>query len=408
MKRLCIITECIPSPTSKHGVFKRLGVFLQAFKDKANIDFLFYPRHDQLLPEEELRILIEEVWAIKANVIIQQPKGNCRNNLKSLSSFLCSLTDFKQQDNYKNICGPEQIAGLDNYLNTHQPDLIFAHRLSTMAALLSSSVKPLPPIIFDLDDIEHISYAREISRPPKWLSKNILYFQIPALMLGEKKATKLAAKTFVCSDSDAKYLSRIYRSRTIYSIPNAIEIPKETTIPGTELAVLFIGTYVYQPNVEAAEYLITAVWPEILKHLPQARLYIAGNHAENIPSYKQKPKNVVFTGFVEELAELYSKVKIMCCPIFAAGGTRIKIIEAAAFGKAIVSTKIGAEGLDFIDGKDIFIKNNLKELVDCCVELLQNDDAVAEIGREAKKRVCEHYDKEAIVRSIKHTIDDLI
>ena len=80
------------------------------------------------------------------------------------------------------------------------------------------------------------------------------------------------------------------------------------------------------------------VWPLIRKACPEARLIIAGNKPERIPSFASHPPGVEFTGFVEDLGQLYQRVGIVCCSILSGGGTRLKILEAAAYGKAIVST----------------------------------------------------------------------
>ena len=95
---------------------------------------------------------------------------------------------------------------------------------------------------------------------------------------------------------------------------------------------------------------------------PDARLIVAGNKPERIPSFAQRPAGVEFTGFVSELEMLYRRAAIVCCPILSGGGTRIKILEAAAHGKAVVSTVVGAEGLELRDGVEIALRDGAPPL----------------------------------------------
>jgi glycosyltransferase involved in cell wall biosynthesis len=99
--------------------------------------------------------------------------------------------------------------------------------------------------------------------------------------------------------------------------------------------------------------MLSLVWKQLRR---QCEGPIAGNKPERIPSFASHPPGVEFTGFVEDLGQLYQRVGIVCCSILSGGGTRLKILEAAAYGKAIVSTTVGAEGLELRDSIEIVIR----------------------------------------------------
>lgn len=406
MKKILITSAHIPSPVTKFGVFKRLGTFLRAFDESYTLDFLFFVPSTTSFSNEDLAGWIKEVWMVEANAIFQCPIHLMGENKSIWKDYLLPIFNPMLQPRYKKNSGFEQINFIDEYCSKHQPDLIFAHRLGSMCPLLLYK-KKLPHIIFDLDDIEHKVLFRIIKSPPEWLSKRLLYLQIPSLMLLERKAIKLAAMTFVCSDQDVSYLTRFYGIKKIFTIPNCIDIPTTVNIPGNEIAVLFLGTYGYKPNVDAAEYLITKVWPYVKNKLPSAKLYIAGGNAQNIPSFSEISGNIIFTGFVEDLSNLYAKVRVVCCPIFAGGGTRIKIIEAAAFGKAIVSSDLGAEGLNLENGKEIILKNEANEIAAACIELLENYEYSSALGKGAREKVTQEFDIENIISLIQKYVERL-
>ncbi len=110
------------------------------------------------------------------------------------------------------------------------------------------------------------------------------------------------------------------------------------------------------PHIEAAERLVTRIFPLVKRKLPEARLLIAGKASDSLPSRRTTPENVEYLGYVPDLDGLYANTRIVCCPMLNGGGTRIKLIEAAAYARPMVSTRIGAEGLDFENGREILLR----------------------------------------------------
>jgi len=164
---------------------------------------------------------------------------------------------------------------------------------------------------------------------------------------------------------------------------------------------MFIGSFTYQPNIAAAELLISQVWPLVKKAVPEARLVIAGNKPDRIPSFATHPEGVEFAGFVENLSALYKKTQVVCCPILVGGGTRVKIIEAAAYGKAVVSTTIGAEGIEFCDGKEILLRDGEAGLAEACIDLLNASHQCHELGERAREKTIKIYDRGQIIAAIR-------
>src|SRR5262249_58268080 len=100
----------------------------------------------------------------------------------------------------------------------------------------------------------------------------------------------------------------------------------------------------------------------------------------SVPSYKSAPKNVEFTGLVGDLEALYRRTRLVCCPLRNGGGTRLKLIEAAGYGKAMVSTTVGAEGLSFADEKENLIPDDGTRISEACVPLLKDGGLCARRG----------------------------
>jgi glycosyltransferase involved in cell wall biosynthesis len=183
-------------------------------------------------------------------------------------------------------------------------------------------------------------------------------------------------------------------------VPNGVDLPARVPAPATGKVLLFLGLLSFGPNSAAADHLVRDIWPLVHKALPDARLVVAGARPELLSSFKSPPPGVSFPGFVEDLERLYAEVALVCCPIRSGSGTRIKILEAAAWGRPVVSTTVGAEGLDFTDGAEILLRDDPREFAAACIALLQDRTRAQELARRARAVVEQKYVRRAVVDRI--------
>ncbi len=410
MKRILFVSRAFPADFSiaTHGSYKRMRTFLEAIQRVAEtVEILFYVPEGTDISLSSVKSAQENLakyWSIDAKVSFSLMRDDEQSSWKTL--YLLPVTSFFKHTDYSRTSGAEQVAAFEECLERN-PAAIFIHQLhSASPALLTR--KKLPPVFFDLNDIEHIKFFREINQPPFWLGKLFYYLQIPALMLGERRVIRMARKTFVCSDLDRSYLSRIYNVTTVVSMANSVVIPEVVAGRDKTKQLLFIGTYSYAPNIAAAEFMIKKIWPIVKRTVPDARLLIVGNRPENIPSYSLKPDGVEFSGFLATLDDAYNNTQIVCCPVLTGGGTRLKIIEAAAYGKPIVSTTVGAEGLEYQDDVEIILRDGAADFADACVQLLSNASRCREIGNRAREKTIALYDRGQIITAISAHFELLI
>jgi glycosyltransferase involved in cell wall biosynthesis len=268
------------------------------------------------------------------------------------------------------------------------------------------SRRPPPPVFLDLDDVEHAKLRRYTSGWNDLRRKLSSPLLQRVLLRGEYRSIRLACRTFVSSDFDRDRLMRRWPHSRILTLPNAVSMPIPEPLP-TAPTLLFLGTFNYWPNVDAVEFLIRDVWPRVRSVMPEARLRIAGLHPEKIPRNRILP-GVEFLGFVDDLAALYRESRVVCCPIRMGGGTRIKILEAAAFGRPIVATSIGAEGLDMAEGRELFIRDDAASFATACLDLLRNPVLCAQLGLAARAKVEDQYDRGPMVARIERQIRDAL
>ena len=386
--RALFVSSAYPENLSKsaHGVFSRMRLFLDAIQSIAEIDLLFFTPPGREFSASEvanLETAFLEKWNLRVKLFLC-PKQERARPLKFFQDDVCTPTGNRPTETIKSLL-------------VRKPDFVFAYQLDCMCPFFE--LQTVPPVFFDLNDIEHLAFLRSISQPPYWRTKFLSYFKLPSIIKLERRAINLARTTFVCSERDRRYLAGFWRLPRIVVAANAIPIP-EVSSAATSPNLLFLGSFSYSPNRVAASYLITQIFPEINKQMPEARLIIAGPNPELIPEFKLKPQNVEFTGFVDSLDSLYESSRVVCCPILAGGGTRIKIIEAAAYAKPIVSTTIGAEGLDFINNEEILLRDDAATFSQACVTLLRDQELGNKLGLAARKKVIDLYDKNHIVKKI--------
>lgn len=407
MRLLFITRQFVHNPSDQFsGIYKRMGMFIDAFKEIVRLDILFYISDNIRYSPSQCAILeknLSKFWKMETKIFLC-PISKFRDDtsLSKWLSYSAGIYNFYNQRYYFELSGHQRIQALEECLDL-KPDAIFAKKLYSMCPLRRIR-KPLPPIFFDLDDIEHRVFMRFVGNVN--LPNKLLLLQLPSLCWAEYKAIKLATKTFVCSEVDQSYLAKKFNLRKIVVIPNAVDIPNLQPLT-TEPTLLFLGRGFTQ-NIDAAKYLAVKIWPHIHKRIPFARLIIAGMPARQLNLNINGIHGIDLPGFVENLDELYRRSRVITAPILVCGGTRYKIIEAAAYGKPVVSTTIGAEGLGFENETEILIRDNPGDFAEACIKLLNNPDLCEKIGLRARFKIKNQYDKSQIVRLIRQQFINLM
>lgn len=166
-----------------------------------------------------------------------------------------------------------------------------------------------------------------------------------------------------------------------------------------EHALFHIGAMNWIPNQEGIKWFLEHVWPKVNKELPELKLYLAGREMPNwIKELNQN--NVVVVG---EVPNAYSFIKskyISIAPLFSGSGIRIKIIESMAHGKAVISTTIGAEGINYTNGENIMIADDAESTVEAIIELVTNRDKCDSIGINARSLILEEHDNTKLIENL--------
>lgn len=162
-------------------------------------------------------------------------------------------------------------------------------------------------------------------------------------------------------------------------------------------SLFFIGSLDWMPNINGLAWFLKEVWKPIHEKFPELEFHIAGR---NMPDEikKRKEKKLFVHGEVDDAYRFMSNYSIMIVPLFAGSGIRVKIVEAMALGKAIISTEIGAEGIDFTDGENIMIANTINTFIEQISTCVANKEKCITLGSNARKFAEVHFSAKEVAK----------
>ena len=185
--------------------------------------------------------------------------------------------------------------------------------------------------------------------------------------------------------------------------PNALPYVPLPSVPGDDV-IGFSANFAYHPNIAAVRFLMTEIWPRIADRFPALKLRLIGRNPAAISEYVKRSPRVEITGPVEDAVGELARVKVAIVPLVSGSGTRLKIIEAWAAARAVVSTSIGAEGLATENGSNIVLADTSVDFAASVGELLGSNDRRGRIGCSGRHTYEEFYTWESAWRCLESTL----
>ena len=395
----CLLT----TGRDSQGVNKRLALFLEALAENDRPVRILRLVPAQIVKDWEgqqrrLSRIESDYWGHAVDVTLAARRSRTEN---FYNHYMQGSVSAAHQPSFFPFGGAAAVDGINRQLN-EPTGLVLVHRLPAMCAVLQTARHP-PRTFFDLDDVEHRMRLRAVMQRPVWPGKLIYAAHVPALLNAERKGAALSQATFVCSERDRRHLLTL-RMRNIVTIPNAVRAPAAPSPLVPDPTMLFIGLMTYEPNIECVMRLARRIMPLVWRTVPQARLLVAGSGSDALARASPAEARIEYRGFVPDLDKLYAQARVVCCPTVNGGGTRVKLIEAAAYGKPMVATSVGAEGLAFRHNEELLLHDTDAALAAACVRLLVDDALCARLGSSARLRMQSLYDRSSVSRRIREVL----
>jgi glycosyltransferase involved in cell wall biosynthesis len=257
-------------------------------------------------------------------------------------------------------------------------------------------------IILRSPNIEHKIWERMAETATSFFKKRYLKILAKRLKREEIQACHDVDGIFTVSAVDKGYFTKIGIQKQIEVIPTGIDMTKvstEETIVPKKIDFFHIGAMDWMPNIEAVDFLLKEIWPNIIAEFPELQLYLAGrNCPKELLEHKQKGVEVL--GEVEDAAAFFNAHAVMLVPLLSGSGQRVKIIEAMSMGKVIITTTIGLEGIDAVNGEHLLIADTPEAFLDAARQLITDKSLYAKLSNNAKSFANEHYDNVKIANKL--------
>jgi glycosyltransferase involved in cell wall biosynthesis len=240
------------------------------------------------------------------------------------------------------------------------------------------------------------------SLPPQrayaWLQWTRMSRYEPALL-------RRAGRVLVCSEPERAQLA-VRGVDHVLVVPNGVDTsyftPEAPRAAGASAALelVFTGGMDYLPNESGAHWFLEHVFPLVLRERPQARVTFVGKNPSERLRARARPQQIVFTGRVEDVRPFVRAAQLFVVPLQIGGGTRLKVLEALAMGLPLVSTRIGAEGLELRDGEDLVLADEPADFAAAVLALASDPERARRLAASGRARVLELYDWKTTTRPL--------
>lgn len=258
-----------------------------------------------------------------------------------------------------------------------------------------------PVVVFDDHNCEYLlqqrAFMTDLRTPSRWHAAAYSFAQWRRLRRYEREVCREADLVVAVSEADADALKALVPGLAPLVLPNGIDVAAYSTdiepVPEMgSLGLVFTGKMDFRPNVDAVLWFAQELLPRIRRKMPQARFWVVGQRPHRRLERLRRDPAVTITGWVDDVRPFIAGAAVYVVPIRVGGGTRLKVLEALAMERAVVSTHRGVEGFPIRDGEHALLRDSPEAFAEAVVALLRDPARRRALGRAGRRFVEEHYD----------------
>ncbi|HEX7960180.1 MAG TPA: glycosyltransferase [Terriglobales bacterium] len=361
--------------------------------------FTFYPEH----PSDrhpELEQVFSRVVLLPMKLRPRASFGDCINYARNLfSGRPHAMTKY---------CRPEVARRLREHLRQEEYDIIICDFLLT-AAVIPWDVA-CPKVIFT-HNVEAVIWRRhfEVSKNPLW--KAISWREYRTMDTMERSYLRQADHVLTVSEADRQTFSEFLDPSKITVIQTGVDTEyfRPTPAPEEPHSFVFTGSMDWLPNEDGIFYFADQILPLVRREIPDATLTVVGRTpSERLLALARRDSRIKITGRVDDVRPYIGQAAVYIVPLRIGGGTRIKIFEAMAMGKSVLSTSVGAEGLPVTHGRNILLADTPAMFADRAILLLNSQKTRETLGQAARALVEQHYSWGSVALGFEKVFHNLV
>jgi glycosyltransferase involved in cell wall biosynthesis len=400
--RILFLTAQVPEPPHAGGTLRTNGIMRGVHAAGHEVHLLSFG--DPTSTQTKLNDFCA------STEIIPLPTRSIQQRLRDIA--LTNLADMQRRCD-----SPLYAEAIQRLLLSQTFDLIQIESLEMAAYLpLIRQIQPSTPVIYDSFnaefDLQRTIYEAEI-RDPRHLPGAIYsLIQWRRLVRFERYVCETVNHTIAVSEADAHAFHKLTPECPVSVIPNGITAApyqySDTTLNLGDCALVFTGSMGYRPNIDAALWFADHILNKIRDHLPQAKFFVVGSQPHSRLDAIRQRDDVEVTGWVPDVNPFLHAAAVYVVPMRMGSGTRLKLLQAMASGRAVVSTSMGAQGLHAHDGVELRLADSAEAFAQAVIELLENPTERQRLGRAGAAYVMANYDWSVIIPKLLRVYDQVV
>ena len=384
-------------PPDTGGKIRSYNILRELARQHSVTIFSFYAAHDHDL-HPDLKHLFDSVICIPLELSASKSFAEMSDyGIRVLSSEPYGITKY---------CRPEVRRRLYALLKRETYDVILCDFI--YAAGVIPWDQPTPKVLFT-HNVEATIWRRhfQVAANPLW--KAISWLEWRRMEAAERRYLQLADQVLTVSDADRDAFAPFVEPGKLTVIPTGVDVDYFQPMPVEENSnsLVFIGSMDWLPNEDGILYFVDAVLPLIKQQCPEVSLEVVGRKpSRKLRALADREKSMRLTGWVEDIRPFVARGAVCIVPLRIGGGTRLKIFEAMAMSKAVVSTSVGAEGLPVLAGENILLADAPADFAHSVVALLRDPGQRQRLGTAARTLVQQNYSWPKVAERFARTLHE--
>jgi polysaccharide biosynthesis protein PslH len=373
--RILFVNRELPYPPDEGGRIRAYSL-LRNLAARHEMDLIAFADEDA----ESKSIPHLKAFCRSITTVRPEPRQLRENKRKYQLSSLFSPRPYHYYTHYS----PRMQAAIDNHLGQTSTDLIHVEFAHMGYYRLPNDI----PRVLDQHNVEYEIIQRTARQEKLSVRKIYATLEWRKFKRDEIAICRRFDACLTTSERDKRVLGQHLPGQRMLVVPNGVD--SDFYQPGVvdaaeDNAIIFVGTIDYFPNIDGLHYFVEEILPLVQARLPDVKLYIVGKDPPpEILRFAQQT-GIVITGYVPDTREYYRRAKAVIVPLRIGGGTRLKLVEAMAMGKPVVSTTVGAEGIEITDGLNGLLRDQPQSFAQALITILTDGSVGEQLGRARKK-----------------------